>query len=131
MKKTLAHVLSLLCVIVSIILMALPISVEMVLAPGPDKRVIETSSYFGPIVFGYGNWFPIITAIMSIIVVLSIVWNLFGNKGSKVTLVCSTISAVSSVLAMVLFTSISVVSIIIAVLLCISTALQWIQYRAK
>jgi len=66
MKK----IMSALCMLIAVILMALPFGVPMTFAPGPKERVVRYFSYFSMVPVGYGNWFPIITAFLSVIIVL-------------------------------------------------------------
>lgn len=58
------------CMLIAIILMATPFGVAMTFAPSPTKRVTRYFSYFSMMPFGYGNWFPAITAFLSIAVLL-------------------------------------------------------------
>ena len=54
------RVLSIACVIISIILMTLPGGVAMTFVPSPMERVTTYFPYFSLMPFGYGNWMPII-----------------------------------------------------------------------
>lgn len=56
--------------LIAIILMATPFGVAMTFSPSPTKRVTRYYSYFNMMPFGYGNWFPAITAFLSIAVFL-------------------------------------------------------------
>lgn len=50
----------------TIVLEALPLGAVCTFAPSPTERVRETFSYFSLIPFGYANFAPLITAIISL-----------------------------------------------------------------
>lgn len=100
------------CIVVSIILMATPYGVAMTFAPGPTERVTKYLSYFSTMPWGYGNWFPLLIALFSIIALLIAIRKKPGNAVQICLIVC----IVAAVLSWVMFDSISIVGVIITVL---------------
>ena len=56
--------------IITIILQILPCGAVLVFAPSPTERVRETFSYFNLTPFGYANFAPFITALLTCIILL-------------------------------------------------------------
>ena len=56
--------------VLTILLEALPLGAVCIFAPSPTERITETFSYFSLIPFGYANFAPLITAILTIIILL-------------------------------------------------------------
>ena len=54
----------------TIVLEALPLGAVCTFAPSPTERVRETFSYFSLIPFGYANFAPLITAILTVVILL-------------------------------------------------------------
>jgi len=129
MRTKLSLFISLACIIVSIILMLLPIGAVLTFAPNPTDRITKTFSYFDMIVFGYGNIFPLLTAILSMFLLILVSWTLFNCKYSRkremIMNVCSVICVFTSALSLMLFSQISIIGIAILILIFISTALQF------
>lgn len=71
--------------VVAIILEALPYGTVLIFSLGPDKEhIIEYYSYFNLTPFGYANFAPLITAILTVaLAVLSLVLNLVKRKAIK------------------------------------------------
>lgn len=70
MKK---RFLSIILPVITMILEILPYGAVCVFAPSPTQRLRETYSYFDPIPFGYANFAPMITGIISCIILLLVV----------------------------------------------------------
>ncbi len=76
-KRIINIVLSVIVIFVEL----LPNGVVLIFATSPTERVREVYSYFSLIPFGYGNIFPIITAILSIIIlIISIIYFIYENN---------------------------------------------------
>lgn len=74
---------SLVLLLGSVVLMALPLGAVLTFAPSPTERIERTFSYFDFGVFGMsGNPFPFLTALLAAAAVLVTLWNLLGKKES-------------------------------------------------
>ncbi len=62
--------ISMICIVLSIVLMALPYGVAMRWGISPTEVDTTYVSYFSPLPAGYANWFPLSTAILSILSLL-------------------------------------------------------------
>lgn len=111
MKK----VYSIIGMILSIVLMALPKGVPMNFAPSPTETVTSYYSYFSPMPFGYGNWFPIITAILSICVVVLLLIGLKRNCISVIK-ICLGITIIATLLSWAIFNAFSFISLAVIAL---------------
>lgn len=120
MKK----IISIICMLFAIILMAIPYGVAMTFAPGPSERVINYYSYFSMIPLGYGNWFPIIAAFLSIAVLLLILLSIKKSNTGKMIQVCLAICIITSILSWLIFDSISIVGVAVAIIHVIVLVLQ-------
>lgn len=82
MKKRLSY---LVLPIITIILELLPFGAVCIFAPSPTERVKETFSYFDLTPFGYANFTPLLTAILScLIFVLLMIYCIKGNVGMAI-----------------------------------------------
>ena len=77
MKKRFKY---LLLPIITLILEILPYGAVCIFATSPTERVKETFSYFDLIPFGYANFSPLITAIMTCVIFLLLI--IFCIKGN-------------------------------------------------
>lgn len=117
--------ISILCIIISIILMAMPSGIAMTFASGPNERITSYFSYFDLMPLGYGNWFPIITVILSFVVLLLLLAGIKKpNKGRKAVQVCLTICIISSLLSWVVFSTFTIIGVFVASLHLIVFILQ-------
>lgn len=72
--------------IITLILEILPYGAVCIFAPSPTDRVRETFSYFNPTPFGYANFSPLLTAIIScLIFVLLLIYCIKGNIRTAIT----------------------------------------------
>lgn len=101
--------------LIAIALMATPFGVAMTFSPSPAKRVTGYYSYFNMMPLGYGNWFPAITAFLSIAVFLLLLVGIKKANTRKAVQVCLTICIIASVLSWLIFNSISFVGVCVAV----------------
>lgn len=62
--------ISMICIVLSIVLMALPYGVAMHWGISPTEVDTTYVSYFSSLPVGYANWFPLSTAILSILSLL-------------------------------------------------------------
>lgn len=124
MKRNFYIIGSFLSAAAALAIMVLPTSAVMVFAPGPHERFVQTYSYFSPMLFGYGNWFPIITAVLTGAALLLLLVQMLAKKGQTAVLACAVAGFVASLLAVLLFGAVSVLGIVISVLLLFFAVLQ-------
>lgn len=93
------------------------------------ERVVRYFSYFSMVPVGYGNWFPIITAFLSVIIVLLLLAGMkkvnTGNTVEILLIIC----IISQLLLWLLFNSVSAVGVCVMVLHIIVFILQMFQKR--
>ncbi len=106
---------SIICILLSIAAMVLPNGVPMVFAASPTQTATEYYSYFSPILFGYGNYFPIITFLLSIIILFLIALP-FKKGCSKISATLLMLAAASSILSWLLFQTFSFVGLLVLIL---------------
>ncbi|MBE6917994.1 MAG: hypothetical protein E7470_08880 [Ruminococcaceae bacterium] len=77
MKK---RFLYLLLPIVTLVLEILPYGAVCIFASSPTERIRQTFSYFDPLPFGYANFAPLLTAIITCVIMILLI--VFWIKGS-------------------------------------------------
>lgn len=82
----------------TIALEALPTGAVCIFALSPAERIKETFSYFSLIPFGYANFAPLITAALTVVILLLSLISLKKNSVLDAVLVLSAIAAVVSLL---------------------------------
>ena len=60
--------------LLSLLCMALPWGVIMEFSPDGEGSILRYYSYFALIVLGYGNWFPLLTGIVSLLMLALCGW---------------------------------------------------------
>ena len=74
--------LCLLLPIITLLLESLPYGAVCIFAPSPTERIKETFSYFDLTPFGYANFAPLLTAVITcVIFALLLIFCLKGNTG--------------------------------------------------
>jgi len=120
-KELLQRIVLICCMAASIVLMALPFGVRMSFAaPGGFPHVFHRS-YFSGLPIGYANWFPILTAVLSIAVIIMLFVGVIRNKPDgklfgKPVFICLCICMIASLMSWILFGTISVVGVIVFML---------------
>lgn len=84
--------------VLTILLEALPLGAVCIFASSPTERITETFSYFSLIPFGYANFAPLITAILTIIILLLSLISRKKNNVLNAVFVFSFIAAIVSLL---------------------------------
>jgi hypothetical protein len=107
-------IISICSILVSIILMTTPFGVAMTFVPNPSERITRYFSYFSSMPFGYGNWFPFISALISIVVFFLLLIGIKKPNVAKAVQACVAICIMCSVLSWVIFHSISIVGICVS-----------------
>ena len=82
----------------TIVLEALPMGAVCTFAISPTERVRETFSYFSLIPFGYANFAPLITAILTVVVLLFSLISLKKDSVFNALFVLSIITAIISLM---------------------------------
>mgnify|MGYP007095845188 CR=1 FL=1 len=83
---------------ITIALEILPLGAVCIFAPSPTERVKETFSYFSPIPFGYANFAPLITAILTVVILLLSLISLKKDSVFNALFVLSIITAIISLM---------------------------------
>lgn len=113
-----------------ILLMAFPIGAVLRFGhPDPAVKIYRTFAYFDPGVLGMsGNPFPFLTAVLTALAFLLLVWMLLRQTPSSrlyaACFGCTVAAAVTSVLALFLLSRVSVAGVTITALLVASGILQ-------
>lgn len=87
--------------IITIILQILPCGAVLVFAPSPTERIRETFSYFNLTPFGYANFAPFITALLTCIILLLALISIKLEKMRKAVFWLSLAAAIISLLPLV------------------------------
>lgn len=87
--------------IITIILQILPCGAVLVFAPSPTERIRETFSYFNLTPFGYANFAPFITALLTCIILLLALISIKLEKMRKAVFWLSLATAIISLLPLV------------------------------
>ncbi|NLJ58601.1 MAG: hypothetical protein GX339_07140 [Tissierellia bacterium] len=106
--------ISIFCIIVSIVLMATPLGIAMTFAPGPTERITSYFSYFDLIVIGYGNCFPLMTALLSFVILFILVKRIRKPSMGKVVEICVTICIIFSLLSWIIFNTFTIIGACVA-----------------
>lgn len=116
----------------TIVLETLPLGVVCIVAPSPSERVKETFSYFSLIPFGYANFAPFITALLTVAILLLALVSLKKNSVFKALLVLSIIAVVTSLLPLMYgLDCYTLVGFFITIALVAECVLARIQQRVK
>lgn len=116
--------------IITIILQILPCGAVLVFAPSPTERVRETFSYFNLTPFGYANFAPFITALLTCIILLLALISIKLEKMRKAVFWLSLAAAIISLLPLVFGKDYySVVGGIITITLVIESVLAKISAK--
>ena len=115
---------------ITIVLELLPLGAVCIFATSPTERVKETFSYFSLTPFGYANFAPLITAILTVAIFLLSLFALKKSGALKALFVLSIIAAVISLLPLVYgLNYYTLVGALIAVTLVIESILAKIQQK--
>lgn len=122
---------------IALILEILPIGTVMVFATSPTKQTIEVYSYFSLLPVGYANFTPLLTGILTILIILlgAIALFKFDNAASlrKAMFVCSVISLLLSIVPLFLFGTVGMTAASYAVscVILLSICLQAVANRKE
>lgn len=122
---------------IALVLELLPIGVVMVFATSPTKQTIEVYSYFSLLPVGYANFTPLLTGILTILIILlgAIALFRFDRAASirKTIFVCSIISLLFSIVPLFLFGTVgmTVASYAVSCAILLSICLQAVANRKE
>lgn len=122
---------------IALVLEVLPIGVVMVFAASPTKQTIEVYSYFSLLPVGYANFTPLLTGILTILIILlgAIALFRFDRAASirKTIFVCSIISLLFSIVPLFLFGTVgmTVASYAVSCAILLSICLQAVANRKE
>ena len=122
---------------IALVLEVLPIGVVMVFATSPTKQTIEVYSYFSLLPVGYANFTPLLTGILTILIILlgAIALFRFDRAASirKTIFVCSIISLLFSIVPLFLFGTVgmTVASYAVSCATLLSICLQAVANRKE
>lgn len=122
---------SIFSMLMAIILMATPFGVAMTFATSPTERVTDYFSYFSMMPLGYGNWFPMIIAILSIIAFVLLIIGANKTKIKRTVQVLLSICIAASALSWIIFSSFSIVGACVMVIHIVVLALQILQNNSR
>ena len=106
MKK---QITSIVIMIISILLMIFTKSIPMIFSAGPTERITRYYSHFNLTPLGYGNWLPIITAVLSVCIVALLLIGLKKNC-IKMIKICLCITIFATLLSWVRFNTFSFIT---------------------
>lgn len=106
-----------------------PNGVPMIFALSPTEKVTNYYSYFSPIPFGYGNWLPLITAILSIFTIVLLCIS-FKKRMKMAIEICLGIAIGASLLSWMVFGTYSVIGLIVLVLHILVFIMQLVKKRS-
>jgi transcriptional regulator with XRE-family HTH domain len=127
----------LLCQLTVLVLEMLPDVVMLPFASGPNKWVTKTFSYFSLTPFGYAEYFPLLTGVLTITVIVFCIISLMKKKRApklqNAAFMCSIIAIVLSFLPLFKYGEkyMSVINYTISALILISIILQAVANRMK
>ena len=122
---------------VALVLEMLPIGAVMVFATSSTERTIEVYSYFSMLPVGYANFAPLLTGILTILIILLGVFALFRfDKAASIRrtiFVCSIISLLFSIVPVFLFGTVGMTAASYAVscVILLSNCLQAVANRQE
>ena len=122
---------------IALVLEVLPIGVVMVFATSPTTQTIEVYSYFSLLPVGYANFTPLLTGILTILIILlgAIALFRFDRAASirKTIFVCSIISLLFSIVPLFLFGTVgmTVASYAVSCAILLSICLQAVANRKE
>lgn len=122
---------------IALVLEVLPIGVVMVFATSPTKQTIEVYSYFTLLPVGYANFTPLLTGILTILIILLGAIALFRFDRAagirKTIFVCSIISLLFSIVPLFLFGTVgmTVASYAVSCAILLSICLQAVANRKE
>lgn len=107
--------------VLTIILEALPFGTVLIFSPSPTERIRETFSYFNAMTFGYGNFAPFITALLTCVILLFAVVSI---KRKKLCIAVFFVSLLATVVSLLPLMQGSEYFTVVGVLITVTLALE-------
>jgi transcriptional regulator with XRE-family HTH domain len=108
-EKRFAGVGTIIMLAVTLVLQSLPHGAVLIFSDGPDIRLRQTYSYFSLVTFGYANFFPLITAILTAVIfalsIAAFIKNYSVKRVQNSTFICTIITVLFSILSWIMFGS--------------------------
>ncbi|HPD02810.1 MAG TPA: hypothetical protein PK245_05575 [Clostridia bacterium] len=135
LSRYLSGIISLIAMTATLILEMLPSGAVLIFASGPDERIKQTFSYFSLTPFGYANFFPLLTALLTVVVTILttivIIKRVNVTRLQNTVFICTVIALIFSIIPILMFGTgyMSVVGIFITILLLVSLIFQALSNR--
>lgn len=100
----------------TIVLMVLPSGIAFKTSSDPGLDFINYYSYFSDMPFGYGNWAPLITALLSIAVIVLLIFSLNSFKTEKSIKICLSISIILMINSFIMFSTFTLISLFVTII---------------
>ncbi len=111
--------------VMTIILEALPFGAVLIFSPSPAERIRETFSYFNAMLFGYGNFAPFLTALLTCVILLLAFLSIKRKKLCIAVFLVSLLATVVSLLPLMQGSEhFTVVGLLITVTLALESVLS-------
>ncbi len=121
MKKAVLLINSILIIILEL----LPYGAVMRFATAPGEILVELYPYFSLLPFGYANFGPLLTALLSVVLLAFTLVFVFVGKARKGITVISVIAFITSLMPLMFgFAYVSFVGVLISVLLLLNIVLS-------
>ncbi len=136
-SRYLSGMISLIILAATLILEILPYGAVLIFSSGPNERIKQTFSYFSLTPFGYANFFPLLTAILTVFVtilsVIAIIRRMKVTQLQNTAFICTIIALMCSIIPTLMFgiAYMSIVGIAISILLLISVIFQAFSNRGE
>ncbi len=110
-----------------IVLEALPFGAVLRFAdPNPDQLTVKTFSYFDPTPYGYANFGPMLTAVLSVALLIALAVYFAKSKGLTAIRIISAIAIFTSILPLVMlgklyFTFVGICITVLLILVFVSS----------
>ena len=131
------YLVAVLLQIVALVLEILPIGAVMVFSVSPTERITETYSYFSLLPWGYANFTPMLTGILTIVIILLGIISLIkfekAQKCKKEVFICSIVALLFSIVPLFLYGTVGMTSASYAVsaLIFLSLCMQAVANRQE
>lgn len=137
LSRYLSGIISLIVLAATLFLQMLPYGVVLIFSSGPNEIIKQKFSYFSLTPFGYANIFPLLTAILTVVVTIlsaiAILKRMNVTKLQNTAFICTVIALIFSIFPILMFGTgyLSMVGIFITILLLASLIFQALSSRKE
>lgn len=131
-KITVIQIIVLPLLIAAIILMTLPNGVIMIFSDGPGSLIYQYYSYFDLLPAAYANIFPMLSAILTVVIIILALISLIKEKGAKAILICLCLCIICQALSWLIYNGITLIGACVAsihIIVLILTIIQRIMQK--